>query len=90
MIKKSKNEGTLRNKARPSRPKKLTGREEKVIIGELKKNATTSAQLASMVADMVHKEVHPELRRRILRNNDFHGRVPRKKPYINAVNQKKD
>ena len=42
-----------------------------------------------MVADMFHKEVHPELCRPILRNNDFHGRVPRKKPYINVVNHKK-
>ena len=42
-----------------------------------------------MVADMFDKEVHSELCRRILRNNDFHGRVPRKKPYINAVNHKK-
>ena len=40
-----------------------------------------------MVADMFRKEVHRELYRRILRNNDFHGRVPRKKPYINAVNR---
>ena len=39
---------------------------------------------------MFDKEVHPELCRRILRNNDFHSRVPRKKPYINAVNHKKD
>ena len=38
---------------------------------------------------MFDKEVHSELCRRILRNNDFHGRVPRKKPYINAVNHKK-
>ena len=72
-IRKSKNEGTFGNKARSGRSKKLTGREEKVIIRELKKNPTTSApQLASMVADMFHKEVHTELCRRILRNNDFH------------------
>ena len=43
-----------------------------------------------MVADMFRKEVHQELCRRILRNNDFQGRVPRKKPYINVVNHKKD
>ena len=42
-----------------------------------------------MVADMFHKEVHPELRRRILWNNDFHGRVPRNKSYMNVVNHKK-
>ena len=36
-IRKSKNEGTLANKARSDRSKKLTGREEKVIIRELKK-----------------------------------------------------
>ena len=37
IIKTSKNEGTLANKARSGRPKKLTGRTEKVIIRELKK-----------------------------------------------------
>ena len=90
IIKKSKNVGTLANKARSGRPKKLTERKKKVIIHELKNNSTIAApQLASMVADMFHKEVHPELYRRILRNYDFHGRVPRKKPYINAVNHKK-
>ena len=91
IIKKWKNDGTLANKTRSDRPKKLSGREEKVIIRELKKkNPTTSApQLTSMVADMFHKEVHPGLCRRILRNNDFHGRVPRNRPYINAVNHRK-
>ena len=55
-----------------------------------KENPTTSiSQLASMVVDMFDKEVHPELCRRILRNNDFHSRVPRMKPYIKAVNHKK-
>ena len=39
IIKKSKNEGTLANKDRSGRPKKLTGREEKVIIRELKKKS---------------------------------------------------
>ena len=39
IIKKSKNKGTLAYKARSSRPKKLTGREEKVIIRELKKKS---------------------------------------------------
>ena len=37
IIKTSKNEGTLANKARSGRPKKLTGRTEKVIIRELKR-----------------------------------------------------
>ena len=37
IIKKSKNEETLANKARSDRSKKLTGREEKFIIRELKK-----------------------------------------------------
>ena len=37
LIKKSKNKGILANKARSGRPKKLAGREERVIIRELKK-----------------------------------------------------
>jgi len=37
IIKKSKSEGTVKNKYRSGRPKKLTEREERALIGEIKK-----------------------------------------------------
>ncbi|CAK9806411.1 hypothetical protein ANTPLA_LOCUS4874 [Anthophora plagiata] len=80
IIKKSKNEGSLANKARSGRPKKLTGREKKVIIREIKKNLTTSApQLA----------ISAETCRRILRSENFHGRAARKMPFINKISRAK-
>lgn len=90
IIKKSKTEETITNKHRTGRPKKLTSREEKIIIREIKKDPNISAaNLAQMVADNFKKDVHPELCRRILRSNNFHGRVPRKRPFINKTNQVK-
>ena len=90
IIKESKNDGTLANKARLG-SKKIDWKRGKSYHSRIKKYPIASApQLASMVADMFHKEVHPELCQRILRNNDFHDGVPQKKPYIKAVNHKKD
>lgn len=42
-----------------------------------------------MIAEVFDKEVHPQLCRRILWDNNFHGRVPRRKLYISKGNQKK-
>lgn len=90
IVKKSKTEGNITNKKRTGRPKKLTPREEKMIIREIKKNPSTSApKLVGIVANNFGKDVHPELCRRVLRSNDYHGRIPRKKPYISKINKKK-
>ena len=42
-----------------------------------------------MISKIFDKKVHLQLCQRILRNNNFHDRVPRRKPYINKSNQKK-
>ena len=90
IVRKAKNEKTIVNKHRTGRPKKLTSREEKYILREIKKDPNVSApELAKIVNTNFKKEVHPELCRRILRNNDFHGRVARKKPFISKINQAK-
>lgn len=50
------------NKPRTERPKKLTKREEKTLIGHVQKDPSTSGpQLALMVATQFNKEVRPEL-----------------------------
>lgn len=90
IIKKSKNEGSILNNARTGRPKKLTSKEEKLVIREIRKNPCISApQLAGIIAVSFGKDVHAELCRRILRNNDYHGRIPRKKSDVDKVNMKK-
>ena len=89
--KKVKERGNICKQSSIKSTKRIDWKRGERYHSRIKKNPTTSApQLASMVVDMFDKEVHPELCRRILRNNDFHSRVPRKKPYINAVNHKKD
>ncbi|KAK1137718.1 hypothetical protein K0M31_020459 [Melipona bicolor] len=58
IIKKSKTEGNITNKKRTGRPKKLTPREEKMIIREIKKNPSTSApKVAAIVANSFGKDV---------------------------------
>jgi len=90
IIKKSKSERTVKNKYRSGRPKKLTEREERALIGEIKKNPKISAtKLATIVKENFKKDVNPELCRRVLRENDYHARVPRKKPYISNINKQK-
>jgi len=52
IIKKSKSEETVKNKYRSGRPKKLTEREERALIGEIKKNPKISAtKLATIVKE---------------------------------------
>ncbi|CAK9815645.1 Transposable element Tc1 transposase [Anthophora plagiata] len=76
-------DGNIANKLRSGRPKKLTPREEKTVLREVKKNPFISApKLAAVVTRNFNKEVHAQLCRRILWNNNIHGRIPRKKPYI--------
>ncbi|KAK2578078.1 hypothetical protein KPH14_001026 [Odynerus spinipes] len=90
IIKQSKTEHTVLNKHRTGRPKKLTQREEKMVVREIKKDPHISAtKLTQMVAKDFNKNVHPELCRRILRNNNFHGRITRKKPFTSKKNQAK-
>ena len=36
-------------------------------------------KLATEIGNRLHKEVNPEIVRRVLRKNDFHGRGARKK-----------
>lgn len=90
ILKKSKFEGTVKNKYWLGRPKKLTEREERALISEIKKNPKISAtKLAMIVKENFKKDVNLELCRRVLRENDYHARVPRKKPYISNINKKK-
>ncbi|CAK9832042.1 Transposable element Tc1 transposase [Anthophora retusa] len=88
IIKKINMDGNSANKVRSGRPKKLTPREEKAVLREVKKNPFISApKLAAVVTRNFNKEIHAQLCRRILWNNNIHGRVPRKKPYISKKNK---
>lgn len=83
-----KENGLIANKQRRARPKKLSPKDESRILREVKKNPFISApKLTAMVKEASGVEVNPETIRRLLRKNDFHGRVARKKPLISKKNQ---
>ena len=77
IIKKYNTNGNITNEQRSGGPKKLTPREEKLLLREM----------ATMVVTNFNKEVHPQLCQRMLWKNNFHGRVPREKPYISKKNK---
>lgn len=90
IIKKFKDENLIANKSRKGRPKKLTEREEKRILREVKQNPRTSAtNIVSHLATYSGKTVSTETVKRVLRKAGYGGRVARKKPYINDVNRRK-
>ncbi|CAK9816272.1 hypothetical protein ANTPLA_LOCUS8944 [Anthophora plagiata] len=61
IINKYKKEGTLRNKERTGRPRKLTTREERKIVRIIKQKPDTSAsEIASHLQEHMQKEVHPK------------------------------
>ncbi|XP_078051895.1 uncharacterized protein LOC144478048, partial [Augochlora pura] len=90
MVKKVKTTGVLQNEVRSDRLKKLTKREENVIVREIKKDPIISTpKLATLVADSYGEQVHPELCRKILCENNFHDRISREKPFVSKVNKQK-
>ncbi|XP_078051875.1 uncharacterized protein LOC144478028, partial [Augochlora pura] len=90
IVKEVKTTGILQNEVRSGWTKKLMKKEENVIVREIKKDPTISTpKLATLVVDSFGKQVHPELCRRILCENNFHGRIPRKKSFVSKVNKQK-
>lgn len=82
--------GNVVNKLRKGGPRKLTTREEKAVIREIKKDPKLSApKLASFVLKYFNKQVSAETCRRILHIENLHGGVARKKPFINKTNRMK-
>lgn len=60
------------------------------MIGEIKKNPKISVtKLATIVKENFKKDVNPELYRRVLRENDFHARVPERSRTL-VILRKKD
>jgi transposase len=90
VIKNIKTNGDVVNKQRKGGPRKLTTREEKAVIREIKKEPRISGpKLAAFVLRYFNKQVSAETCRRILRRENFHGKVARKKPFINKKNRMK-
>lgn len=90
IVDKSKNLKKIENFQRTGRPKILSERDERRIVALVKNNPSSSAvQIAKDISSDSEKQVSSCTIRRILHRHGFHGRRPRKKPFISKVNKKK-
>lgn len=90
IIKRFEKEDRLEFRCSTGRPRTFSQRDERVIVRKVQQNPKISAtRIASEVEGDLGIKVHPETVRRVLRRSQYHGRVARRKPFINAVNQKK-
>uniref|UniRef100_A0A034WTK7 Transposable element Tcb2 transposase n=1 Tax=Bactrocera dorsalis TaxID=27457 RepID=A0A034WTK7_BACDO len=90
IIDKFENFKLVENFKRSGRPKVLTEREERQIVGIVRTNPRSSAvQIAKDITADTGKSVSSNTIRRILHKNGFYGRRPRKKPFISKVNKAK-
>lgn len=82
--------GRIKDFPKTGRPKKLSNRQVKLICREVKNKPSSSAvKIAEQISNESGNNVSASTVRRTLNSNGLHGRVPRKKPFISAVNKKK-
>ncbi|GBN16573.1 Transposable element Tc1 transposase [Araneus ventricosus] len=80
---------SVENKERSGRPRTFNEREERWIVRQVHINPRTSAvKLTLKCKSSFRKSVNPETVRNVLRKHKYHGRVPRRKPYISKANRK--
>ena len=80
--------GSVKSKARPGRPKKISLKAARKLVREAKKNPkVTSTDFQSTLKD-AGVEVSTPTIRRVLNRNGLHGRVARKKPYLKTQHKK--
>lgn len=90
IIKRFKNETSLKSRPHTGRPRKLSTKEERKIVRKVKQNPKiTSTQIAAEVKEELGKEIHPKTVRRTLHRAGYSSRVARRKPHISKVNQEK-
>lgn len=81
-------EDRVENAARSGRPKVLGATEKKFILREIRTNPRISApKLVSLVQENFGKSASAETIRRILRSENYNGRLCRKKPFVSEVNR---
>lgn len=81
---------TTENEHRSGRPSKLSEREKRDVVRIVTTEPRTSAvDIAKYLGKSKHVSIHPETVRNVLRANNFHSRIPRKKPLISQVNMEK-
>lgn len=79
IINRYKTEERIQNKVRTGRPRKLTQREEKFVLREIKKNPKKSApEIAAELQQLNGKMVHEDTIRRVLHQGGFKSGTPYK------------
>lgn len=82
--------GLLKSKPRSGRPKILTDTTKRSIVRKIKDNPRMSApKIADELRNNLQITVSDETVRNVLRENNYHGRTPRRKPLISETNRKK-
>lgn len=82
-------ENRVHNKGREAPNKIFTEHDERWILRKIKKDPMLSAPAVAKDVEMfLGKKCHPETIRRVLRDDNFHGRTARNKPFISKKNQK--
>ena len=90
IIKRYINEDRIDLVHQTGRPRTFTDREERNIVRSVIKNPKLSApKLCAEVGCGTGKKVTPQTIRNVLKRKGFHGRVARKKPYVNERNRRK-
>lgn len=83
-------ENRIKSIPQKGRPKKLSARNERYIVGKIGRNPRLSAsKLATEVNAMWNKTVSAETIRRSLRKYGYHGRIARRKPFLSEQNRRK-
>ncbi|CAK9809367.1 Transposable element Tc1 transposase [Anthophora plagiata] len=76
------------NRPRLGRPRKLQSIHRRAILKAVRENPKISAPtLRNDIEDDYNISVVPETIRNVLRREGYHGRVPRRKPYISKKNK---
>ncbi|GBM16868.1 hypothetical protein AVEN_99760-1 [Araneus ventricosus] len=87
-----KKASSVEKKERSGRPRTFSEREERWIVqrGQVHINPRTSAVKSTLKCkSRFRKSVNPETVRNVLRKHKYHGRLPRRKPYISKVSNER-
>lgn len=86
----NKYEGKVTNNSGRGRKKILSETDERYILREIKINPKQSVpKLKEEVSKRINRPISVETVRRVLRKENYNGRIARKKPFISHVNKKK-
>lgn len=88
IVDKFKNQGTVSNMPRKCKQRRLNEREERFLVRQIKRNPQLSVpKLRPIVEHTFHKKMCNSTVRRVLYKYGFHGRIPRKRPFVSRKNR---